>query len=503
MRVIDEFLNDITMYRLVLYFLVLFVLAGFVFSLFGILPFNPINLGLSLAIILSFSWITNTLFAKVFEAPTNIESVYITALILALIVAPATNFQDVINTIWIAALAMASKYILAIKKKHVFNPAAISAFLVSTFAGGKVSWWVGSSVMLPMVLICGFLIVRKIKRFDLLLSFVAVSLITIEVFSLGNGADFFNTLYKALADSPLIFFATIMLTEPLTTPPTRTLRVFYAAFVGFLFSPQIHIGSFYTTPELALLFGNIYSYAVSAKDKLVLSVSQKIKIAPNIYDFIFDLPYKLKYNPGQYMEWTLAHEKTDSRGSRRYFTLASSPTEDNLRIGVKFNEFGSSYKESLQKIDGKTKIVATDLNGEFTLPDDTNKKLVFVAGGIGVTPFRSMIKYVSDKNEKRDIILLYSAKEISEFVYGDVFAEAKKKFGLRYYYFSSSTEPSGSSVIKGRVTAEFIEKNIPDFKDRYFYLSGPWSMVKAYERLLGSLSVPRSHIRTDYFPGFA
>ena len=119
--------------------------------------------------------------------------------------------------------------------------------------------------------------------------------------------------------------------------------------VGVLFIPQMHLGPIYSTPELALVIGNIYSYMVSPKQKVVLKLKRKSKIASNIADFVFKPSQRLVFEPGQYMEFTLAHPKPDSRGNRRYFTLASSPTEESLHLGVRFYADSSSFKKSLYR----------------------------------------------------------------------------------------------------------------------------------------------------------
>lgn len=134
---------------------------------------------------------------------------------------------------------MALKFILAINKKHIFNPVAISVAVTAIFINASANWWVGSASMLPIVAIGGFLVIRKIKRWDLVLSFLITALIVI-----GPGR-----WLRSVRDTPLIFFAVIMLTEPLTTPPRRILRIIYGALVGLLFAPQIHLGSIYTTPN--------------------------------------------------------------------------------------------------------------------------------------------------------------------------------------------------------------------------------------------------------------
>ena len=144
------------------------------------------------------------------------------------------------------------------------------------------------------------------------------------------------------------------------------------------------------------MVGNVFSYVVSPKRRVVLKLKRKSKMAPDIVDFVFKSSQKLAFQPGQYMEFTLAHPHPDSRGNRRYFTLASSPTEDVVRLGIRFYQQGSSFKKALYRMDGRTKIVAAQIAGDFTLPADPQQKLVFIAGGIGITPFRSMLKYLLD-----------------------------------------------------------------------------------------------------------
>src|SRR5216683_995584 len=111
MKLIDNFLDRITMYRLVLYYLILLLVVALVFSFLKILSFNPLLLLFSTLFLVAVSWITNKVFAFTFKAPANVESVYISALILALIITPAQSLQDVIFLFWAAVLTMASKYI--------------------------------------------------------------------------------------------------------------------------------------------------------------------------------------------------------------------------------------------------------------------------------------------------------------------------------------------------------------------------------------------------------
>ncbi len=160
---------------------------------------------------------------------------------------------------------MASKYILAINRKHIFNPVAFAVALTYFTLNQSASWWVGNGPMLPFVLIGGILVVRKIGRSDLVLSFLITTVATSLVLTLFTGGDLIGAIQKIFLYSPLFFFAFIILTEPLTTPPTRKSRIGYGMLTGFFFSPQVHFGTFYITPELAILFGNLFSYIISPK----------------------------------------------------------------------------------------------------------------------------------------------------------------------------------------------------------------------------------------------
>lgn len=463
-----------------LYFLICLTAVATVLSFFKVLPFNFLNIIFSAVFITVVCSLTNKVFSKVFKVPTNLESVYITALILALILTPSRNSQDLILLAAVAFLSQISKYLVAIKKKHIFNPAAFGVALSALVLNYGASWWIGNRWMVFFVILGGFLIVRKIQRFNLVFSFFITYLVVILVNSVLKGNDLISVSKNVILESPLFFFAFVMLTEPLTTPPGKKLQMIYGSIGGFL--------AVFFSPEMALLFGNIFSYVVSPKGRLLLKLKEKIQIAPDIYDFVFVPKGKLQFSAGQYMEWTLGHNNPDSRGVRRYFTLASSPTEDNLRIGVKFYPNSSSFKKSLISSESGREIVASQLSGDFTLPKNPNQKLCFIAGGIGVTPYRSIIKYLLDTGKKRDIILLYSSKRESDFVYRDIFNSIKT-----IYLVTERGQLIDESMIK---------KQIPDFKERIFYISGPHSMVDAFEKTLKEMDILSRQIKVDFFPGY-
>ena len=143
MRQIDDLLNRVTMYRLVLYYLIFLLGVALVLSMTGTLAYDPFALLLSVAFLLAASALTNRVFAWTFGVPANAESVYISALILALIITPIRSLNDLWFLGWASIWAMASKYIIAVKGKHLFNPAAFAVALTYFTINQSASWWVG------------------------------------------------------------------------------------------------------------------------------------------------------------------------------------------------------------------------------------------------------------------------------------------------------------------------------------------------------------------------
>ena len=410
---------------------------------------------------------------------------------------PVLTVSDALTCALAALIAIASKYLLAFHKKHLFNPAVFAGITLSLLGSGNVAWWIGTwSMFIPSVII-GFLIVRKIRRFKMFFAFIIGSLVAVAVIEYLNPANpkgFIDLFSQVFLSWPLIFFGTIMLTEPLTSPSRHRDRLIYGGLVGALSSIPFHFGPIYSTPEMALLVGNIYSWIVSPKGRLRLKLLNKKEIAKNIYEFSFiSEDYGQKFIAGQYMEWTLDHNKPDSRGERRYFTIASSPTESDIKVGIKIGEKRSSYKEVMFNMKEGDRIVAGNVSGEFILPEKNNSKAVFIAGGIGITPFRSMLKYLIDTGNDKKIktTLFYAASTEEEIAYKEIFTEAESSIGLKTVY-----------VVGKFIDAELLKDEVVDYRENIYYISGPNAMVDNYKNLLKSLGINHKNIITDYFPGY-
>lgn len=504
---VDSLLNKITMYKLTLYYLIFLVGTAVALSFFGFLTYNPFDILLDTLIAVVVSFIANNAFARIFKAVTNVESVFITALILVLII-PVKFPTNAAFFAFASIFAMGAKYFLTIEKRHLFNPAAIAVVAISLISNYSATWWIGSPTMLPFVLIGGLLLLRKIRREKLVFNFFLAYLLIVAGGSVIHSGSLFSvitTWQLSLFHSALFFFMFVMLTEPMTSPATEKLQGYYAYVVALLYAtPQLRLISIGFTPELALSIGNVFSYFISPNYRLDLLLKWKKQLSPDTFAFAFNRAQSFKFIPGQYMEWTLPHKNTDSRGNRRYFSIASSPTENEIIMTVKFYNPSSSYKKTLLNMAEGQRIIASQVAGDFTLPKDLKKPLVFIAGGVGIAPFRSMIQYISDKQLQSNIVLFYSNRTVNEILFSDTFQKAEN-YGVKTIYTLTDVNnvPVDWQREKGYITEAMIKQNVGDYYQRTFYISGPQLMVQNFEKLLLGMKVKKENIITDFFPGYA
>ncbi len=256
-------------YQLTLYYLAAIVLAALVLSVLGIVHQPPMNLAFSIAVALAACLGTNWAFARVFHAKSNWESVCISAAIIALIVTPPApgDLAGVGFLVLVSAWAMASKYMIASGKRHLFNPAAFGAALMGIVFHRTVSWWVGdNALLLPLLVLGGALILTRLRYYEMLAAFAVVVLgLSVAHGTVSSVAGVGHSLSMMGVHSMFGFFGLVMLTEPRTAPLGRWRQIVYGALVGLLFSPFTHVGSYYFTPEVAILCGNLFTYLANKR----------------------------------------------------------------------------------------------------------------------------------------------------------------------------------------------------------------------------------------------
>lgn len=221
-------------------------------------------------------------------------------------------------------------------------------------------------------------------------------------------------------------------------------------------------------------------------------------IAHHIQTFWFRPERKVRYIAGQFTELYLPHDNPDDRGTRRWFTLSSSPTDDMVSITTKFaSHHSSTFTQHLRELKPGTPLKLADPMGDFVLPKDSSVPLVFVAAGMGITPMHSMIKWLSDTREQRNIHLIYAVTEEDELVFVPLFKEYPLKFTP--IVKSPSASYSGQT---GSLSADRILKLAPDDDRSLLYLSGPEPMVETFYKELKLKGISEERLVTDYFPGY-
>ncbi len=197
----------------------------------------------------------------------------------------------------------------------------------------------------------------------------------------------------------------------------------------------------------------------------------------------------------------LPHTRVDNRGTRRYFTIASSPLDNTIRIGVRFGDKVSSFKNALLAMKPGQEIIASQLGGDLILPKDSTKKIAAVAGGIGITPFISFVSQMELSKISNNTVLFYCNNTLAEAAYRDRLQASQLIIPLKLVNVLAKESITGCE--SGFLTAAIIKKHAPDFLERSWYLSGPPGMVDSYAKLLRELGVPKREIKKDFFPGLA
>ncbi len=511
--------DKVGMYRLVtlslLFILGCSLLASATGQLFYSVGAQLVSVSLAVGIALAL----NVLCAKVWHVHANHESAVITGLILFFLVGPKVSLEANIALMAAVAIAVLSKFLITYRKQHIFNAAAFGAVAVAAgvwvynvFSGSSYNtdifgWWVANPVLFWPVLLLGILIVSKIRRWAMVGSFIVVGLLVFLIEEYRFGALAWESFPLYLVSYPTLFLAFFMLTEPFTMPPRTRHQVMYGALVGVLSSTALFAPWLAMTPELALIMGNTFAYTFRIRRKLFLKLQSKREIATNTWEFTFSKPADFNFEAGQYVEWMLPHQKTDTRGPRRYFTIASSPTESVIRLALKVvpsssDMRSSTYKQALLNLDEGEEIIVSQLAGDFVLPKDTSTKLGFIAGGIGVTPFSSHLSWMKDSGRHYDTRLYYCCNTMSELAFLDEFEKMSDSMPVVTIPVIAKEEVNPPNE-RGFLAAEMLARRTPDFKQRTWYISGPPGMVNAYKKLLREAGVPKKQIHTDFFPGLA
>ena len=228
------------------------------------------------------------------------------------------------------------------------------------------------------------------------------------------------------------------------------------------------------------------------KTKLVA----KEEIAEKTMEFVFEKPDMFEYEAGQHVNFKLPElNYKDKKGPRRTFTLVSSPRENVLKIATRYT--GSGFKKTLLELPNKTELEFIGPMGQFVLDEDN--PAVFIAGGIGITPFKSMLTGLENNTFTIKIRLLYSNKTINRAAYYQYFTEYENNnFSFIPVFTGEKNWPGESRRIDHSLMKEY-NKNL---SDSIVYLCGPPVMVQKLTEQLKNAKISQDRIRAESFSGY-
>jgi glycine betaine catabolism B len=219
----------------------------------------------------------------------------------------------------------------------------------------------------------------------------------------------------------------------------------------------------------------------------------------NIRTFYFKPESLISYTAGQFTELKLEHSNPDDRGIKRFFTLSSSPNNEFLTITTRLNTTrSSSFKKALFELEPGTELNMAIPEGDFVLPKIIQTPICFVAGGIGITPFHSILTWLHETNEERPIKLIYGVKSEDDII----FQELLSKSSIDYTIIVE--EPSAAwGGERGKLDAEKIIGLLDPSPDTLIYVSGPEPLVESLQnQLIKTPAVSKSQLVLDYFPNY-
>ncbi len=227
------------------------------------------------------------------------------------------------------------------------------------------------------------------------------------------------------------------------------------------------------------------------------NVKQIVRRTPDIISIRFDRPDGFDFIPGQYMFITLNIGEEDAV---KHFTISSSPTEpEYLEITKKLT--GHDFANALAALKVGDRVQINGPFGDFAFKGEY-EKIALLSGGIGITPLRSMVRYSTDRKLRTMITLLYSNRSEDDIAFREEFEEMQKQ-NRNLKVVHTITRPGEKwKGLTGRISREMIQKEIQDYMERIFYISGPQKMVDDMVATLVEMKIPEDQIKQEYFPGY-
>jgi ferredoxin-NADP reductase len=230
----------------------------------------------------------------------------------------------------------------------------------------------------------------------------------------------------------------------------------------------------------------------------------KVEVAEGTIAFHFEKPTGFDFKPGQSADLTLPNPpETDAEGNVRTFSIASAPFEDQLMFATRMRD--TAFKRSLKKMPLGTVVKMDSAMGSFTLHKNSAKPAVFLAGGIGVTPFSSIVRQADHDRAPHKLYLFYSNRRREDAPFVEVLQNLEKT-NPQFRFIATMTEMRRSKKTwngeTGRIDQEMLSKYLNELRGPIYYVAGPPALVSGMRKMLVASGVDEDDIRSDEFSGY-
>jgi ferredoxin-NADP reductase len=232
-------------------------------------------------------------------------------------------------------------------------------------------------------------------------------------------------------------------------------------------------------------------------------IKEKREVAKGTLMVVFDLlGQEAAFTPGQYFWVTLVDPPyDDEKGPRRHITVVTSPNDRGV-LGLATRVRDSGFKRSLAELPVGTEVEVEEPKGSFVLPDDPEQPYVFIAGGIGITVFRSMLRYIAEENLPHRVTLVYSNRDRESAAFLDELLELERANPNLRLVLTMTDDPEWNGETR-RIEAHLLRDHLGDELGAFTYLvAGPPSMVEAIVGTLRGAGVPEEQVRPERFSGY-
>lgn len=232
-------------------------------------------------------------------------------------------------------------------------------------------------------------------------------------------------------------------------------------------------------------------------------LQERRTIAEGTMAFHFEKPEGFVFKPGQALEIVLGEPDTASSDSRHAFSIVSAPFQNELAIATRMRD--SAFKRALQALPVGAPIVIDGPFGSLGLHKDHARAAVFIAGGIGITPFMSMLRQAAHDQRPQDVLLLYSNHRPEDAAFLAELLQLEQSYP-RLRLIGAMTQMGRSALSWNGRTARFdsgfVRQATAHLPAPIFYVAGPPGMVEATRQLLAGAQVDEDDIRSEEFYGY-